>query len=349
MRKILLLNNGYPSATHPNYVTYIKSIKDCLIDAGFEVELLVLNSNFTTSAGKYFQFLKYYLSALFKRYGKYDYVYINNYPYSFLPLAIHFPWIKKVVIHWHGDDIFPGSKFAKLLNSFSYLFIGDEFLHLAPSSYFAREAGKTLNIDHKKIFVSPSGGVDTTVFVVNKKESVKRDVVRLGFASGLLQSKGIDLVLQLLHYMDALKGNLPYRIEFHFIYYGKEKVTYTEKLLALANTVKHQPFPIHEMVNFYKHIDILLFPSIRKAESLGLVSLEAMSCNIPVIATDAFAFQDTVINGVTGERFLMSDFAAFREAVERCIANLNQYQPRDFVVRNFSREAVVRGYQEILT
>jgi L-malate glycosyltransferase len=347
MRKILLLNNGYPSATHPNYVTYIKSIKDCLTDAGFEVELLVLDSNFTTTAGKYFQFLKYYLKLLFKRYGKYEYVYINNYPYSFLPITVHFQRMKNVVIHWHGDDIFPGSAFARILNSFSYWFIKKRFLHIAPSHYFAREAAKILNVDPKKIFVSPSGGVDTQLFALEKERPVSTDTIRLGFASGLLQTKGIDFVIQLLHHLHQEKKS-NYRIEFHFIYYGKEKELYTEKLMAMPDTVKHQPFPLHEMVNFYKNINILLFPSIRKAESLGLVSLEAMSCNVPVIATDAFAFQDTVIAGVTGERFVLNDFDSFCKAVDRCIHNLDHYTPRDFVVKNFSKEAVVRGYQDFL-
>src|SRR5882672_1285409 len=140
MRKILLLNNGYPSETNPNYVTYIQTIRECLQHAGFHVDLLVLDSNFKSIIGKYVQFFRYYKKVLlFSRYSDYDFVYINNYPYSFLPLVPNFRKINKVIIHWHGDDIFPSTFFSRLLNAISYKFIKADFIHIAPSNYFATE------------------------------------------------------------------------------------------------------------------------------------------------------------------------------------------------------------------
>lgn len=348
MKKILLINNGYPSTTHPNYVTYIQSIKECLQQAGFHVDLLVLNSNFNSFIGKYIQFFKYYKNIfLFNQYADYDFVYINNYPYSFLPLTPHFRRIKRVIIHWHGDDIFPGSLFSSILNFFSYKFLGKDFIHIAPSKYFAREAAKRLGIDAENIFVSPSGGVDTSLFSIERK-TVNPKLVRLGFASGLLRAKGMELVFSLLKQSSELELKLNAKIEFHYIDYGKEKAHFNDLLHQIPNSVKHNPYPIERMIDFYKNVDILLFPSLRKAESLGLVSIEAMSCGIPVIATDAFAFRDTVISGVTGERFIINDSLDFMNALEKCISRKDQYSTREFVIEHFSKESVIIGYKELL-
>lgn len=347
MKKILLLNNGYPSKINPNYVTYIQSIEECLKEAGYTVDLLVMDSSFTSSVGKYVHFLKYYLRVLlFRNYRDYDYVYINNYPHSFLPLIIHFYQLKKVIVHWHGNDIIANSFFSKCLNALSYKFLQKHFIHIAPSVYFAKETSRRLNIDINLIKISASGGVDTSLF--NQEKHSLRNPIRLGFASGLLQSKGIDMVLALMKEKGTIEKHFNCKISLHFIDYGKEKERYAELLSQLPDTVKHDPYPLKRMVEFYKQIDILLFPSLRKAESLGLVSLEAMACNIPVVATDDYAFKETVINGVTGERFEINDITSFLNAVTTCIAQTDKYSPRNFILNNYSKQSIVAGYKDFL-
>ncbi|HZY80882.1 MAG TPA: glycosyltransferase family 4 protein [Cyclobacteriaceae bacterium] len=349
MKKILLINNGYPSEVRPNYVTYIESIRECLVRAGFHVDLLVLDSRFHSTAGKYWQFFLYYWRLFFfSRYNRYDHVYINNYPYSFLPMAIHFPWMKSIVIHWHGDDIFPGSTKSGLLNKLSYLFVRKDVVHLAPSDYFAKATEKTLRLPPGRVYVSPSGGIDTEAFVRKADKRRNAGKIRLGFASGLLKSKGMDLVVDLLKQKAGIEKETGVNIEFHFIYYGAERDHYASALAELPGTVKHDPYPISGMVNFFNELDILLFPSLRQAESLGLVALEAMSCEAPVIATDNFAFRETVLEGITGERFDPAKSGDFRAAVVRCIDNISKYDPRTFVVKKYSKQAVANDYANLL-
>lgn len=345
MRKVLLINNGYPSKAQPNYVTYIKSIEMCLNDAGFHVDLLVLDSNFNSSSGKYLQFFRYYLKAIFFRYYRnYEYVYINNYPYSFLPLIPNFRKMRGVIVHWHGDDIFPGSFFSKFLNWVSYKFLRNDVIHMAPSHYFAGQVAKRLGIDEASVIVSPSGGVDTDRFVKKDSCGLKEGIIRIGFASGLLRSKGIELVIKLLGEAEHIEAKVHRKIEFHYIDYGKERQLFGRHLENMKGTVKHQPYPIEEMVNFYNQIDILLFPSLRKAESLGLVAIEAMACNVPVIATDNFAFIETVIEGISGERFEMNDFDSFKKALIKCITNFEDYSPREYVIKNYGKKSVSEEY-----
>jgi len=262
-------------------------------------------------------------------------------------LVPNFRKINKVIIHWHGDDIFPSTFFSRLLNAISYKFIKADFIHIAPSNYFATETAKRLSIEPDHILISPSGGVDTELFHLEDRTG-NPAIVRLGFASGLLHSKGMGLVMQLLQDVNEIENALKVKIEFHYIDYGKERKYFNKQLSLLSNVVKHNPYPIKGMVDFYKNIDILLFPSLRKAESLGLVSIEAMSCGIPVIATDDFAFKNTVISGLTGKRFEKGNVTAFRNALIYCIAQKNNYAARDFVIHNYGREAVMKGYVTML-
>ena len=348
MKKILLLNNGYPSAKRPNYVAYIQSMKECLEEAGFHVDLLVMSSDFDSSAGKYFNFLKYYLRALvFHKYRVYDYIYINNFPYSFIPLIIHFRKMKRMVIHWHGDDIFPGSSFSKYLNKLSYRFIRPDTIHIAPSSYFALQTERRLSLPAGTVHVSPSGGVDIHAFK-QTEEHQNPSILRLGFASGLIRSKGMELIILLLEKAHEIENLSKRKIEFHYIEYGAEKLKYTDLLSKHSFVRKHSPYPVNRMSEFYNQIDILLFPSIREAESLGLVAIEAMACNIPVIASDAFGFKETVIEGVSGERFKTNDIHSFYDALIRCIRKLNTYTSRNFIIHHYSRTITAERYKQIL-
>ena len=268
------------------------------------------------------------------------------YPYSFLPLIPHFGKIKNVVIHWHGSEIFPESAFAKNLSALSFRFIKDSFIHIAPSLYFASAVSKKLNVPVEKVFVSPSGGVDTVLFTDNHKKIKKHNTLRLGFASALLQMKGMDLIIELLKNIKAIEKRLNCTIEFHYICYGNEKAKYSALLSSFKNVFKYSSYRPNRMMAFYDKIDMLLFPSL--SESLGLIALEAMACNVPVVATDAFAFKETISNGISGERFKINDLSLLQEAIIHCAENIDKYKPREFVLEKYNKQAVIEKYKSFL-
>ncbi len=239
MKKILLINNGYPSEKNKHYVSYIKSIKECLIASSFDVDLLVMSSAFSTITGKIKCYLSYYYNLLtFKNYESYDYVYINNYPHSFLPLIFNFNKMNKVIIHWHGDDIESVGQFKKIFNKISYAFIPKKALHFSPSNYFAYNINEKLGVDKEAIFVTPSGGVDVNVFkplnAIKERHNTK---VKIGFSSHLSSEKGLDLIIEVLNNAANLQFNREVVLEFHYIKYGADKEKYSKILKSIVNTV----------------------------------------------------------------------------------------------------------------
>jgi glycosyltransferase involved in cell wall biosynthesis len=345
VQKILLINNGYPSETNKQYTAYIKSIKESLELSGQEVDLLVMYADFSNKKlSKIMAYTKYYFKLLFfTHYKSYDYVYINNYPHSFLPLSFRLKFMKNIIIHWHGADIFAEKLHSKILNRLSYIFIPKSCKHIAPSKYFANAVVKTLNLKEEDIFISASGGVDTNIFVPNRKN---KKGFHIGFASHVSKEKGFDMFAQMIEQAEILEKTYGIKLFFHYISYGNKKEFYNEKFKNNKNVIIHNLYPKENMSDFYSKIDLLLLLSTRFAESLGLVSLEAMSCDIPVVGTDAFAVQEYIVEGQTGERFEMQNYEEMIKAIEKIIKDYESYTPREFIVQNYSMQSVVDGYKE---
>ena len=344
--RLLLINNGYPIPKNPKHASYLKSIHQCIVKSGCTVDLLVLNSGFPGKWEHYKNYVLFYFKLFFFRnYSTYDFIYINNFPFCAVPLIFHLKKFSKLIVHWHGMEVVSRNPLKKLLFRFTTWFLPATTQHITPSKFFAEVVAKKLKMDSRKIIVSPSGGIDTEKF---KPEEIATGspVLKLGFASALTYEKGMDLIIQMLCKGEDLCHSLGKEIEFHYLFYGNEKMKYEQQLKQIPKTIKWNVLPSEEMPRFYNSIDVLLFPT--HFDSLGLVCLEAMSCNKPVIGVRGFAIPEYVVPGITGELFESDNLASFISAVTQCISNLKNYQPRDFILENYSREAVVEGYREFL-
>ena len=72
-----------------------------------------------------------------------------------------------------------------------------------------------------------------------------------------------------------------------------------------------------ELPAFYSALDVFVFPS--PVETQGLVALEATACGTPVVAVDAGALTDSVIQGETGYRYQQGSIGDFQWAITRCL------------------------------
>lgn len=351
--KILLLNNGFPSKQNPNYTTYIKSIQDCLEIVGFEVDKLVISyDNKITKYAKIVKYIRFWIICIYINLKKYDYIYINHLPYCW-PI-IYNPSLKRnnVIVHWHGNELVGKSSFLNLIHKIIKKRVST-FQHIVPSKYFRFQLIQKFNINPNKINVSPSGGVDTKLFYPRRKET-KENEFTIGYAGGLISSKGADVLDYLIENTVEIEKLSKKEISFRIINYGEDAEKYITKFKTYdSNIIIDEKMTKSKMPYFYNSIDLLIFPSTRIGESLGLVALEALSCGVPVVAFNLCAFPEFIVPGISGELVeYESDtdklLKSFLSTVCHVINNYDKYSTRPIVEANYSMKSVIKSYKSLL-
>ena len=346
-----VVNNGYPSSDNGQYCAYIESIYTALLEAktGYEIELLVMKMS--GNGLKSYKILKYigYYFKLFVynfKFRKEDIIYIHNYPHSFIPLLPTLLLGRNIIIHWHGDDVYPIGKLAVFLCKVSYFFLGSKVRHIAPSRYFSRCVEELLGITPGSVHISPSGGVDVDVFRPTQKNFVnKQKPFKIGYASHMSKAKGFDVFESFISKISSL-NYFETEVEFHIINYGSDKEYYLNRLKLFSNIVIHKRMPKEEMPGFFNGIDMLIMPTIRQGESLGLVVLEAMACDIPILSTSLYAMPEFVVPGISGELFDPQDLEQGLMKLWKIFDNYDSYKPRDLIETNYSKSNVVDDYKK---
>lgn len=105
------------------------------------------------------------------------------------------------------------------------------------------------------------------------------------------------------------------------------------------------------MIREYLSIaDLLLLPS--QSESFGLVALEAMACEVPVISTRVGGLPELVEDGATGFLFPVGDVNAMAAGAIRLLSNQTLTQQfgglaREVAITRFSAERIIPEYEAL--
>ncbi len=93
-----------------------------------------------------------------------------------------------------------------------------------------------------------------------------------------------------------------------------------QQFLAPANKlVVHEDFSDEEMSVLYSMTNLTILPS--EAEGLGLVLLEAMSCESPVIGTNVNGIREVIQDGKNGRLIEYGDIKGMQEAIVEILTN----------------------------
>ncbi|PJI50994.1 MAG: hypothetical protein CTR55_01470 [Pseudomonas sp.] len=342
---LLLINNGHPDRRNPEYVSYIRTIGECLEECGFTVKFL----SFTKPA-KLFHKIKSYiflwLKIIASKYSAHDIIYINHVTHCFPAIYSTKNNKNKIIIHWHGEDLLPNNwVLKKLLTTIQGKL--RELTHIVPSEYYKGILNHSLSVPTNKIHVNPSGGVETNIFSPTDNKPLPYNKLSIGYASSISKSKGFDIFLAVSQASCESLTQRNVHTEFHCIDYGPESKKYLSTPPLSSNISVHKCYDKKEIHLFYEKIDILLFPTRRKSESLGLVALEAMACGVPVIAPNKFAAPEYIYPGVSGELFEEYSTSEVLKCIEKIHANYNSYSTREVILEKYSKESTVKNYKEL--
>ena len=76
---------------------------------------------------------------------------------------------------------------------------------------------------------------------------------------------------------------------------------------------------VDAMPRWYQALDLFVAP--QRWEGFGVTPLEAMACGVPVVATTAGAFDELVVDGVTGRLVPPGDVRRMCAAVDEALAS----------------------------
>jgi glycosyltransferase involved in cell wall biosynthesis len=186
------------------------------------------------------------------------------------------------------------------------------------------------------------GGVDASLF---RPQGLAREP-RVLFVGRLIPAKGVDDLITATDSKTSLR-----------IVGQKGNDRYFSDLSALARG-KNIEFSFHvtdqALVREYGSASVTVVPSVNvdmyghrtTAELLGLVALESMSCETPVVATRCGSLPEVVEDGVTGFLVDANDPPALRDRVDYLLAHPEKAREmgkagRERVMRLFTWDRVV--------
>lgn len=300
MRKILVITNMYPDSLDPAKGVFVRNIVHNLRRNVVECEVIALSNtkNFLRKTFAYAIFFVRGVGWIYKNRDALVYVHYASHCAPIVLFALALGVDRMIATHVHGSDICPEGNvhplFDRLKLIASHALLRRSDLIVVPSSYFRDVVIKTTGVDSARIFVSPSGGVDMTIFTPNGEKSPS-GALRIGFVGRLTEDKGIVDFLNLLRDLRS-RGMV---LEVIVVGDGPQLALVTSAVAA--GELVHYRFLNHpQLAEVYRDLDLFLFPTRRDSESLGLVGLEAMACGTPVAAYSGAGPDTFVIEGETG-------------------------------------------------
>ena len=288
-----------------------------------------------------FNFLK-------KKAKKYDIIHVHSYIYFSTIQTFLFNLLLNrtrpklpIVLHLHGGirtgDFVVSNFIEKLMLLFKkYIFdiiLGKFIIKKADAAISVSKddllaINKVFKINRKNHNYYLPNVVDSERF--QRLPEFKRKYI--GFIGRLTKIKGLDLFLELIERFNKIDKNQEFLIigQGPYIYNVKEAMkVYPIKFLE---KVSH-----NDMVKYYNECSI--FVQTSRAEGLPTCILEALSCEVPVVASNVGGTNEIVLNGKTGYLF---ENGKIEEAIN-FINKINKNKEIDTLGKN-GRELIKHKY-----
>ena len=144
--------------------------------------------------------------------------------------------------------------------------------------------------------------------IIPSLEIKHKSVYAFGFIGNVMPHKGIEILLEAYH-----MSSIPVPLYVA----GKCEDRYKQLLLEKINSDERIEFLGYiDSSSFYKKIDVAVIPSLWD-EPLGMVAVEALASNIPVISTGAGGLSEIVKNEENGLIFKPYNVECLRVCLEK--------------------------------
>jgi len=154
------------------------------------------------------------------------------------------------------------------------------------------------------IVVTPFG-VDTKLFKPQTKMKNEKDFV-FGVVKTLNEKYGLDYIIKAFKvFLTKIEKENGINLRPTLMIYGKGEQELQLKALCeelhIADKVIFNGYIENkEVPNVINSMDVFCLGSILDSESFGVAAVEAMACEIPVIASDVSGFKEVIVSNKTG-------------------------------------------------
>lgn len=202
---------------------------------------------------------------------------------------------------------------------------------------FQNQSPRIIEKTNNDVIITNS--VDLNRFIPSKKEKIHSSfITTIGNAVRLCDQKGLDYLFESLKILKD-RGH-----QFIFKLAGTGELENKLKFLASDLGIDHiVQFLGHtdDVPSFLHELDIMAFSS--KYEGTALTILEAMACEVPVVAFDTSSMKEMIKHEQTGLLVSAFDVSGFADALERLITDQQLRlriikEARNYVLTNHSKE-----------
>ncbi|EEG78070.1 glycosyltransferase family 4 protein [Dethiobacter alkaliphilus] len=191
------------------------------------------------------------------------------------------------------------------------------------SRYMYNELQTVFHLPDDKIETVPNG-VDPRQFVAGRHDSTVRerfaaaDEKIVFFIGRLVQEKGVHVLL------DAAPRILAAEPKTKFVIAGKgpalESLRSQARQMGIENRIYFTGYiDDHTRNALYQSASVAVFPSLY--EPFGIVALEGMAANVPVVVSETGGLGDIVEHGIDGLKCFPGDAASLADQVISLLAN----------------------------
>lgn len=303
--KVFVITNMFPSKKYPHYGVFVKNVIDGLKSRGIKVSVAKICKK-DTFVFKTIGYIFFYLHSIIKLlFLNFDAIYIHYPSHTYLPVKIALLFKRlNLITNVHGNDLIPEDLKDKQKIKYTEEALKRSNYVIVPSEYFKSYVVENFSIKDDKIVIYPSGGVNKNAFFLNDK--IVREPLSICFASRIEKDKGWDLYVKLIKRL--LDENLISKALL--IGDGSQKSMMYNLMNSLHiedKIICYDLMSQNQLSDIFNSIDIFVFPTYRKSESLGLVGLEAMACGAIVIGPDKYGPTSYCHDGIDSIVFKSGD------------------------------------------
>jgi L-malate glycosyltransferase len=221
------------------------------------------------------------------------------------------------------------------LKLFTKLAVKNSQMITAVSHYTANLVKQHLNLMNEVRVIQ--NGIDHDFFMPVPKGQNK--VIQVLFCGNLTMRKGAQWLIPIAELLNP----------------GIE-IIYTTGLRAAGSLTKHSrlrcigAIPHQQMPQVFQQADILLFPTVR--EGLSLAAIEAMSCGLPIVASNCSSLPELIEDKKGGFLCQVGDVLGFAEKINLLADDAKQRKEmgtynRVKVEEQFTLKKMVNSYKEL--